>query len=305
MKKEVSLNRALDDFQKYLEYLKDDGNTSLEIRKEVLAEWRKQGPSPTRSTSLPSTPATTAPATTERAPDPVRQAILPRRATPSPPAVNPAPATASRLTIPPPAPGEDPGASLRRIAAMIDGCRQCSLNVTRTRTVPGQGNPQPEVLFIGEAPGEDEDLQGLAFVGRAGQLLTRMIQAMGFTREEVFIANILKCRPPNNRPPLPEEMTVCLPFLKAQIAILKPKVIVALGGTAVKGLLQSELTISRLRGQWHTYEGIPLMPTFHPSYLLRNESAKKDTWEDLKQVLQRLGRHPPDRKPSTGKSPPA
>jgi DNA polymerase len=151
-------------------------------------------------------------------------------------------------------------------------------------------------MFIGEAPGEDEDIQGLAFVGPAGQLLTLMIEAMGFTREEVFIANILKCRPPLNRKPQPNEMDCCLPFLKAQIALLKPKAIVALGGTAVQGLLKIEVGITRLRGQWHTFEGIDVMPTFHPAYLLRNPSAKREVWEDLKEVLRRIGRPVPVRK---------
>jgi DNA polymerase len=175
---------------------------------------------------------------------------------------------------------------------VIAGCRKCSLHQTRTRTVPGQGNPAPEILFVGEAPGADEDEQGLAFVGRAGQLLTKMIQAMGFERDEVFIANILKCRPPDNRAPLPEEMETCLPYLKEQIRLLKPKVIVALGATAVRGLVGLE-GISKLRGNWLQFEGIDLMPTYHPAYLLRNPPAKKDVWLDLQEALRRLGRTPP------------
>ena len=184
---------------------------------------------------------------------------------------------------------------LERIAADVARCTKCSLHKTRTRTVPGQGNSRPDILFIGEAPGADEDQQGLAFVGAAGQLLTKMIRAMGLTREEVFIANILKCRPPNNRPPLPDEMATCMPYLKEQIQALKPKVIVALGATAVKGLLQLETGITRLRGHWHTFEGIDLMPTFHPAYLLRNPPAKKEAWADLQAVLARLGRPVPER----------
>jgi DNA polymerase len=181
---------------------------------------------------------------------------------------------------------------LARVAGVIAGCRKCSLHQTRTRTVPGQGNPAPEILFVGEAPGADEDEQGLAFVGRAGQLLTKMIQAMGFERDEVFIANILKCRPPDNRAPLPEEMETCLPYLKEQIRLLKPKVIVALGATAVRGLVGLE-GISKLRGNWLQFEGIDLMPTYHPAYLLRNPPAKKDVWLDLQEALRRLGRTPP------------
>ncbi|MGI6086683.1 MAG: uracil-DNA glycosylase [Kiritimatiellia bacterium] len=188
-------------------------------------------------------------------------------------------------------------ATLSALADEIAHCQRCALHNTRTNTVPGQGNPQPELMFIGEAPGEDEDLQGKAFVGRAGQLLTRIIEAMGFTRAEVFIGNILKCRPPNNRKPTPEEMQVCLPFLQAQIAALRPRVIVALGATAVEGLLQPgpDFRISHVRGKWHEFSGIPLMPTYHPSYLLRNPIAKKDVWIDMQEVLRRLGRQPPPR----------
>jgi len=186
--------------------------------------------------------------------------------------------------------------TLKAIAGRIAACERCELCRKRTQTVPGQGNAlSPDILFIGEAPGVDEDAQGLAFVGAAGQLLTKMIIAMGYTREEVFIANICKCRPPGNRPPTVEEMQACLPFLHEQIAMIQPKVIVALGATAVRGLLESNVGISRLRGTWTTYANIPLMPTYHPSYLLRLPPAKRDAWEDLKKVLHRLGKTPPER----------
>jgi DNA polymerase len=148
-------------------------------------------------------------------------------------------------------------------------------------------------LFVGEAPGFAEDQKGLAFVGKAGQLLTKMIEAMGYTRDQVFIGNIIKCRPPNNRTPLPDEMETCMPYLRQQIEILKPKVIVAMGATAVKGLLGLQEGITKLRGTWLSFEGTEVMPTYHPAYLLRNESAKKDVWNDLKAVLKRLGRKPP------------
>lgn len=207
-------------------------------------------------------------------------------------------ATTTKPQLPAAAPSSDPASTparrtLDQIAATVAACRRCSLHQTRTRTVPGQGNPAPEILFVGEAPGADEDRQGLAFVGAAGQLLTRMIAAMGFTREQVFIANVLKCRPPNNRPPLPEEMETCLPYLRAQIAALKPKVIVALGATAIRGLLGETLGITKLRGRWLSFDGIPVMPTFHPSYLLRTPSAKHAAWDDLQAVLKALGRTPP------------
>ncbi|MFC1462972.1 uracil-DNA glycosylase family protein [Verrucomicrobiota bacterium] len=202
-----------------------------------------------------------------------------------------------------PAPAAEPAAatpaqasSLDNVAEQIAACTKCSLHETRTKAVPGQGSSSPEIMFIGEAPGADEDKQGLAFVGRAGQLLTKMIEAMGFTRDEVFIGNILKCRPPDNRTPIPDEMGTCMPYLKEQIRLLKPKVIIALGATAVKGLLDVRTGITKLRGTWMAFEGIDLMPTYHPAYLLRNPAAKKDVWEDLKEVLHFLGRPVPQTK---------
>ncbi len=184
--------------------------------------------------------------------------------------------------------------TLADIAARADACSACPLREKRHKNVPGQGNPDtPDVMFIGEAPGYDEDQQGLAFVGAAGQLLTKMIAAMGYTRDEIFIANICKCRPPGNRTPLPEEMQKCLPFLREQIAVIKPKVIVLLGGTAIKGLLDTQAGVTRLQGQWTSYEGIPVMPTFHPSYLLRFPPAKRDAWHALKRVLAHLGKPVP------------
>jgi DNA polymerase len=187
--------------------------------------------------------------------------------------------------------------SLEEVAAHVSTCRNCPLCAGRTNTVPGEGNANsPDILFIGEGPGADEDAQGRPFVGKAGQLLTKMIEAMGYAREEVFIANIVKCRPPNNRAPLPEEMEACLPYLRQQIGLIKPKTIVAMGATAIKGLLGKTAGITRLRGTWQEYEGIKLMPTFHPSYLLRDPSKKKDVWLDLQRVLKELGQEPPVKK---------
>ena len=196
----------------------------------------------------------------------------------------------------PPAPSvsdTDVSAELKAIAQEIAACKKCGLHKTRRQAVPGQGNLHPDILFIGEGPGEDEDKQGLAFVGRAGQLLTRLITRMGYTRDDVFIANIVKCRPPGNRKPLPDEMATCFPYLKAQITMLNPKVIVALGAAAVETLVSPLAQISRTRGIWQTFGDIPLMPTYHPSYLLRNQSAMWDVWNDMQQVLKRLGRTPP------------
>lgn len=188
-----------------------------------------------------------------------------------------------------------PEEGLKAMAAAIAACTKCPLHQQRTKTVPGQGNSKPEIIFIGEAPGEEEDRQGLAFVGRAGQLLTRLITRMGYKREDVFIANIVKCRPPNNRKPLPEEMSACLPYLEEQISILKPKVIVILGATALEALFVLEAKITKMRGRWLEYKGIPTMPTFHPSYLLRNQSAMWDVWNDMQVVLKHLGRAVPEK----------
>jgi len=192
-----------------------------------------------------------------------------------------------------PTAANDTAAGLAEIAKEIEKCNNCPLWETRTKTVPGQGSIHPDIMFIGEGPGADEDLKGIAFIGRAGQLLTKIIEAMGYTRDEVFIGNIVKCRPPGNRTPLPHEMQTCMPYLHRQIALLKPKVLVALGGTAAKGLLEIETGITKVRGNWYTYEGIDLMPTYHPAYLLRNSSGKKHVWADMKAVLERLGRKPP------------
>ncbi len=185
------------------------------------------------------------------------------------------------------------------IRERVRGCTKCPhLACTRTQTVFGVGNPDAELMFIGEAPGMDEDKQGEPFVGRAGQLLTKIIKAMNFVREDVYIANILKCRPDTpagtfgNRTPTPIEMQTCRPYLVEQIEIIAPKVLVALGAVAVEGLLGTRGTMRELRGRWHAYNGIPLMITYHPAYLLRNQapSEKRKVWEDMLQVLERLGR---------------
>ena len=179
----------------------------------------------------------------------------------------------------------------------VSGCQACSLCGSRKNTVFGVGAPaaegqapQVDWLIVGEAPGADEDEQGLPFVGRAGQLLTKIIEAMGMTRREVFICNVLKCRPPNNRPPAPGEVTNCRPYLKRQLEIIRPKVIVALGNHAAKALLQTEQGISGLRGTFQEYEGIPVMCTYHPAYLLRSPGEKRKVWEDMKKVMQFLER---------------
>jgi uracil-DNA glycosylase family 4 len=184
----------------------------------------------------------------------------------------------------------EPGGAdrLDAVRADLGDCKRCSLHRTRRNIVFGDGNPEADLLFVGEAPGADEDEQGRPFVGRAGQLLTKIIEAMGLKREEVYICNILKCRPPGNRNPETAEISACEPFLIKQIEAINPRVICALGTFAAHTLLRSETPISVLRGQFHSYQGIPLMPTYHPAYLLRNPGAKKQVWEDVRKVMKRL-----------------
>ena len=184
-----------------------------------------------------------------------------------------------------------------QLAAYVQQCRSCALCQTRNHTVPGEGKTDgPDIMFIGEGPGADEDRCGRPFVGKAGQLLDKMIAAMGYGRADIYIANIVKCRPPQNRKPLPEEMELCMPYLRQQIRMISPKVLIGLGATAIEGLLGKPVRITRMRGVWQEYDGIKLMPTFHPSYLLRDASKKKDAWMDLQAVLAELGKTPPPRK---------
>jgi uracil-DNA glycosylase family 4 len=185
--------------------------------------------------------------------------------------------------------------ALLAIREHLGECARCKLAAGRTHLVFGVGNPRAELMFIGEGPGADEDQQGEPFVGKAGQLLTKMIEAMGFRREDVYIANVVKCRPPGNRNPEPDEIAACEPFLGAQIAAISPKVIVALGKFAAQTLLRDTTPISRLRGSWTSYGGVKLMPTFHPAYLLRSPEEKKRAWEDLQLVMKELGRALPRR----------
>jgi uracil-DNA glycosylase family 4 len=201
----------------------------------------------------------------------------------------------------PPAGQTDDGrlAKLDELRKNILSCTRCpNLVASRTQVVYGVGNPFAELLFVGEAPGEEEDLRGEPFIGKAGQLLTKIIGAMEYTREEIFIANVLKCRPDmpagesGNRKPKPAEMATCLPWLTQQIELIRPKVIVALGLTAVEGLLGEPRTMRDVRGKWLDYHGVPLMPTYHPAYLLRNQTLaeKRKVWEDMLLVLGKLGR---------------
>ena len=263
----ADLARALRALRKHLEYLKEEGVTEVEVNRATLTALKL------RAKTMAARPA-------------VRPIPAARNASVRPPVTQPKAGAADPVS-----------AGLSAIAGEVAACRACRLCEKRTNVVSGQGNPHPEIMFIGEGPGADEDEQGLAFVGRAGQLLTQIITAMGFTRDQVFIGNVVKCRPPDNRKPEPDEMAACLPFLERQIALLKPTLIVTLGATAYTGLFKvEEVAITRERGQWKEFNGIPVMPTLHPSYLLRNPpNAKRDVWNDMKAVLAKLGRQAPAR----------
>ena len=270
----------IDDVKEHVTLLKELGVRSVEFPPGFLAAWDKAVSNPT-----PPPVAVTRPA-------------------PTPPKKFTLPAVPAEVGQPAAARPEERRKALADIAERVKVCAGCPLHAAgRTNVVPGQGNPDsPDVMFIGEAPGEEEDKQGLAFVGAAGQFLTKMIEAMGYTREQVFIANICKCRPPRNRAPEEEEMKKCLPFLREQISVIRPKVIVLLGGTAIKGILNSQTGVTRIQGVWTAYEGIPVMPTYHPSYVIRFEKSgdaagmkvvKLQVWNALKQVLARLGKPVP------------
>ena len=234
-------------------------------------------------------PSPQAPAPASAAAPARADAVAPDRAGPTPAVPR---ATAANVTQ-----------RLTVLAEEVARCTRCGLHRERTQTVFARGTGSSGVCFVWEGPGADEDAQGFPFVGKAGQLLDRMISAMGFDRDEVYVCNIVKCRPPKNRKPEPDEMAACRPYLAEQLELVEPKVIVALGATAVEGLLGISGGITRLRGTWRLYNGrIAVMPTFHPAYLLRTPEAKRDVWNDLKQVLKHLGRPVPTKEP-VGQSP--
>ncbi len=297
----------LDATLEHLTELQARGERFVEVDPATLKALTTPPPRPSLTAAPPARPSPappTPPAGTPRTP-----------ARPPASAPAPAPAPARTATAAPPPPPTDPAPAiapphaqaradaLDALRPEVLACLKCPhLVSSRTQVVFGVGNPAAELMFVGEAPGADEDRQGEPFVGRAGQLLTRIIQAMGLTRETVYIANVLKCRPNTppgsrgNRAPTPEEMDTCKPYLLRQIDIIQPRVIVALGATAVQGLLGVKPTMGSIRGRWQTFRGIPLMPTFHPSYLLRAEDGpdrghgeKRKTWEDMLQVLETLG----------------
>jgi DNA polymerase len=265
----------LDALIQHLEERKAEGDNWVQVSRDLLV-------------SLASNP---------RFPDPQRAATPPVYQAPPPASAAP-PRVAERPI--PPATALAPEAKMAAITALRAqalGCAKCPhLAASRKSVVFGVGDIRSPLMFVGEAPGADEDVQGEPFVGAAGQLLTRIIKAMGFGRENVYIANVLKCRPDTpgqsygNRKPTPDEMKTCLPYLLEQIRLIQPKVLVGLGATAMEGLFGRTVAISRVRGQWQTLTGIPVMPTYHPSYLLRNQAnaVKREVWEDMLQVLEKL-----------------
>ena len=178
--------------------------------------------------------------------------------------------------------------SMEELRKFCFRCKKCRLSETRTNVVFGEGNEEADIMFVGEGPGYYEDVQGRPFVGKAGQLLDKMIEAMDYKRSDVYIANVVKCRPPENRNPMEDECSACLDYLRWQVKLISPKIIVCLGAVAAKNLIDSDLSISRQRGSFVKKGNIYFMPTFHPSYLLRNEAAKKDVWKDLKEVKSKL-----------------
>ena len=233
-------------------------------------------------------------------PVPVQKSAPSAAASPAPAATSPATASPSAPAVPAPdfAPADAPAQQrLARVAELVADCRRCGLcDAGRQRTVPGEGAVDARLLFVGEGPGFEEDRSGRPFVGPAGQLLDRMILAMGLSREQVFIANVVKCRPPDNRAPQGDEAAACLPYLQEQVAAIQPQIICTLGNTPLRALRGDERAgITRSRGTPFTWLGVTVLPTFHPSYLLRNESAKRLAWADLKQVMQLLELAPPSR----------
>ena len=296
-------HQLLDAAIQHLQELKARGVRFVSVSPEALAGLNQQPRvAPARSPMPPPTSASQRvekpfPKSPMIAPKPVEQ----KAAIEQPLSLGLPGETISAAPVPTPAPALSPEAKAAAFAELREratACVKCPhLASSRKNVVFGVGSIEAELMFIGEAPGADEDDQGEPFVGKAGQLLTRIIQTMGLTRDTVYIGNILKCRPDTpgqsagNRKPTPDEMKTCIPYLHEQIDLIRPKVIVALGGTAVEGLLGKTIGITKLRGTWKVYRGIPLMPTYHPAYLLRNQalSEKRRVWEDMLQVMEKLG----------------
>jgi uracil-DNA glycosylase family 4 len=305
------LSEVLEDLRRHLLWQEEDGGRFLQVDARLAAELRGAGLARLRAqTAKAAQPVPPAPQPTpaarpmaQRAPPPEAERPLAARAPEPLPARREAPAERPLEAPPQPRPlaGPLPGVvegerpTLDEIRRELGDCRRCKLCDGRKNIVFGSGNPRAELVFVGEGPGADEDQQGVPFVGEAGQLLTKMITAMGYHRDDVYICNVVKCRPPGNRNPEPDEVTACEPFLRAQLKAVQPKVIVALGKFAAQTLLRDSTAISKMRGHWREYEGIKLMPTFHPAYLLRQPAEKKKVWEDLQQVMKFFGKQPGQR----------
>lgn len=274
------LKNILKQTREYVSYFRELGAETIDTENVATAQLVSQATSQSTegvSTRIPPTPAS--------APKPpfARKPVEPMAAATPTPSNNlfgdEAPSASS---LPPST------ETLEQIWSDIGECTRCGLCSGRTQVVNTHGNHKARLMFVGEAPGADEDAQGRPFVGRAGQLLTKMIEAMGMKREEVIIGNVNRCRPPGNRQPTLEEAAICRPFLFREIATVRPDVIVVMGNTALRNLLEIKAGISSVRGKFHDYHGTPVMPTFHPAYLLRDPSKKRETWEDLKKVMERL-----------------
>lgn len=273
-----SLNVLLKDLRGALNFQAELGLCALEVSKETLKARNpkaKNSDSPFGAAKVAQNPSHA-------------RAIIHSALAGNPP-TNPSKAPRESLSQLPLAGG------LEAIRTELGDCQRCGLAGGRTNIVFGVGSSDARLMFIGEGPGRDEDLQGEPFVGKAGQLLTKMIGAMGLKRADVYIANIVKCRPPRNRDPEPQEVESCEPFLRKQIEVVRPEVIVTLGKYASQTILRDDTAISRLRGNWRDYQGVAVMPTFHPAYLLRDAKQKKPVWQDLQAVMKRLGLSAPPR----------
>jgi uracil-DNA glycosylase len=271
----------------YIEQIREEGLEGLEGQSGLTAS-SKPAKTPARAATAPASRSSATPRTVAASPTAGPVAGATQSAEPSPRA---APAELSYLY-----PELEQTADLPALREFIGECARCKLAPKRTNIVFGVGNPKADLMFVGEAPGADEDLRGEPFVGRAGQLLTDIIErGMGMTRAEVYICNVIKCRPPDNRNPEGDEVAACEPFLLRQIDLVRPRVIVGLGTFAVQAVLKLKTPISKLRGIWHEVRGIKMMPTFHPAYLLRNPGDKRLVWADIQEVMRELGRPIPQR----------
>ncbi len=281
----------------YLEVQEDSGAIGIPRGKRTTTTTNSGPTATTGSAAGGGAPEPTVSAPFAARPPPQTSTSTPTSTSPST-ELSPAPSTPTPTALP----DADPTVRLPLLQAEVAGCTKCGLATTRTKTVFSRGSHTAKLVFLGEAPGADEDAAGIPFVGRAGQLLDKMIAAMGLDAgKDVYVCNILKCRPPDNRRPTSQEMETCFPYVHEQLQLVSPDVIVALGNTAVAALLGTNIGITKLRGQWKLYRGkIPVMPTYHPSYLLRpsetQAESKKQAWDDLKEVLKKLGREVPAKK---------